>query len=68
MCGEMDTAGAVFDRLCEVKDKRTVLRGLALLDELRLLLAENAPRGCCAGARDRAIDGRIRCTACGRAQ
>ncbi len=68
MCCEVDTAGLVWDRLVDLKDKRMVLRGLSLLDELRMLLAETAPRGCCEGARDRAIDGRIRCTACGRPQ
>lgn len=53
--------------LVGLKDKRRVLRGLVLLDELRVVLGETAPRVCCgAASSDLAIDGQVRCMVCGR--
>ena len=58
-----------WSRLCGIADPRTVLRGLALLDELRIVISESAPEACCQRQPGlRAIDGRLRCTECGRPQ
>jgi hypothetical protein len=62
-----DSGLFVWAGLLRIEDKRRVLRGLALLDEIRLVLAETAPSNCCEwGQRERAIDGRMRCRICGR--
>jgi hypothetical protein len=55
----------MWDRLVEMQNKRVIGEGLKLMDGARVLLAETAPRACCVRF-DRAVDGVVRCVACGR--
>jgi hypothetical protein len=65
----MDPGLFLWDALLHVSDKRRALRGLALLDELRIVLAQSAPEECCVACMAaRAVDGRVRCKVCGREQ
>lgn len=62
-----DSGLFVWAALLEVRDKRRALRGLALLDEIRVVLAQTAPSNCCEwNQKDCALDGRVRCRICGR--
>ena len=63
--GVPDTMAEMWDRLTEMSNKRMIGEGLKLLDAARGLLAETSPRPCCLQF-DRAVDGVVRCMACGR--
>lgn len=64
----MDDSGLfVWASLLGLQDKRRVLRGLELLDEIRIVLGQTAPSNCCDWRyAQEALDGHTRCLVCGR--
>ena len=63
--GGDDALEGLWHRMCREMDKRKVLLLLKRMDETRVLIGEDGARMCCKEGL-RAVDGMVRCVACGR--